>query len=115
MRDDVRVLAEKCIAFADTDFREQYLEHVRELLTMKPEVTGDEFKAYCVKKGLRLPVGHHHNVWVSCVPALEKMGWIEFVKKVNPLQIHNHMESVSLWRSMLYDKSVTTNLEELLA
>lgn len=35
--------------------------------------------------------------------AMEHLGWIEKSGKVEPLAAHNHMPSVTLWRSLIYD------------
>jgi hypothetical protein len=99
-------LADKCWekAYAVApEFVETYLELAEELLTFKPLVTGDEFREYCSKKGLRRPPTLHPNVWVSGVRVLNKgFGWTEPVTKVEPVKAHNHMPSVTLWRSKLY-------------
>lgn len=85
------------------EFVEAYLEHAEALLTSKSLVTGDEFREYCSKRGLRRPPTLHPNVWVSGVRMLNKgVGWIEPVMKVEPVKAHNHMPSVTLWRSKLY-------------
>ena len=51
---------------------------------------------------LFLPNKLHHNTWVSGVRALQEIGWIEPITKVEPVQSHNHMDSVTLWRSKIF-------------
>lgn len=88
------------------EFVEQYLAYAEELLERKHLVTGDEFREYCSKKGLHRPPVLHPNVWVSGVRALNKgFDWIEPVGKVEPVKSHNHMPSVTLWRSKLYGQN----------
>lgn len=98
-------LADKCWAKAmaiSPEFVESYLQFSEELLVQRPLVMGDEFREYCRRKGLRRPSGLHHNVWVSGPRALQQMGWITQAGKVEPAQKHNHMPTVTLWRSMIY-------------
>lgn len=88
---------------AAPEFVERYFELSEELLSQKLLVTGDEFREFCAKRGLRRPPALHHNVWVSGVRALNKgLGWIEAAGKVEPVKAHNHMPSVTVWRSKLY-------------
>ena len=98
-------LADKCWQKANTtnpEFVERYLELAEELLAQKPLVTGDEFREYCRDNRLFRPAGMHSNVWVSGVRALKNMGWISPVRKVEPVKAHNHMPSVTLWRSSIF-------------
>ena len=98
-------LADKCWSKANNtnpEFVERYLELAEELLSSKPLVTGDEFREYCARSGLRRPKGLHPNVWVSGVRALKSLGWIHPVKKVEPVKAHNHMPSVTQWRSSFF-------------
>ena len=44
----------------------------------------------------------HYNTWVSGINVLKRIGWIERVKKIEPVEMHNHMDSVTLWKSLLY-------------
>jgi len=41
-------------------------------------------------------------VWVSGVRALQFLGWIYPMGKVEPTKAHNHMPSVTRWRSLLF-------------
>lgn len=104
--DNALALADKCWEKAYNvapEFVEGYLSLAEELLVSKPLVTGDEFREFCSKRGLRRPASLHPNVWVSGVRALNKgFGWIEPVTKVEPVKSHNHMPSVTLWRSRIY-------------
>ena len=84
------------------EFVERYLELAEALLLSRPLVMGDEFREHCRVNGLRRPPELHHNVWVSGPRALSKMGWIVSMGKVEPAQKHNHMPSVTLWRSLIY-------------
>jgi hypothetical protein len=98
-------LATKCwtkAISAEPAFVARYLELAEELLTTKPLVTGDEFREYCADNGLRRPSTLHPNVWVSGVRALNSLGWLTKVSKVEPVKGHNHMPTVTLWRSMLF-------------
>jgi len=98
------VLADKCWekAYAvEPEFVEQYLSFAEELLTSKSEVQGDDFRFYCKSRGLDRPESLHPNVWVSGVRALKIIGWIDRIGKVEPTQLHNHMPTVTLWRSTL--------------
>ena len=99
------ILADKCWAKAmavSPDFVERYLSLSETLLIGRPVVMGDEFREYCRANGLRRPSALHHNVWVSGPRALSSLGWIVPVSKVEPAQRHNHMPSVTLWRSLIY-------------
>jgi hypothetical protein len=98
-------LAETCWEKAmarNPDFVERYLELAEELLSSKLKVTGDEFREYCAKNGLNRPPNLHPNVWVSGVRALQTIGWISRLGKVEPVKMHNHMPSVTLWRSEIF-------------
>lgn len=110
-------LADKCwnkAYRASPHFVEQYLSLAERLLMERPVVMGDEFRAHCKRHGLYLPTALHHNTWVSGPRALCTMGWIEPISKVEPVQNHNHMPSVTLWRSKIYgQKSLPTVQHEL--
>lgn len=99
-------LADKCWekAYKEApDFVERYFQLAEELLTRKPLVTGDEFREHCRNNGLHRPAVLHPNVWVSGVRVLDRgLNWIEATGKVLPVKAHNHMPSVTLWRSKLY-------------
>ena len=106
------VLADKCWEKAysvSPEFVEQYLAFAEELLMSKREVQGDAFRSYCKDRGLVRPESLHPNVWVSGVRALKTIGWIDRIGKVEPTQLHNHMPTVTLWRSTLpVSKQMTT-------
>ena len=87
----------------DSIFVKQYLICAEELLSTKPIVLGDEFRDYCKNHLLFLPKTLHHNTWVSGVKALQIIGWIAPITKVEPKKMHNHMDTVTMWRSNLYD------------
>ena len=112
------VLADKCWekAYAvSPEFVEQYLAFAEELLTSKSEVRGDDFRSYCKNRGLDRPESLHPNVWVSGVRALKLIGWIDRIGKVEPTQLHNHMPTVTLWRSTLpVSKQMITTLRILM-
>jgi hypothetical protein len=98
------VLADKCwgkASKAEPEFVEQYLASAEELLVSRPIVMGDEFREHCRRRMVFLPKSLHHNTWVSGVRALSILGWIEPITKVEPEQRHNHMNSVTLWRSKI--------------
>ena len=98
-------LADKCwekAYGAEPQFVERYLELAEQLLATKPLVTGDEFREYCSKNGLFRPKTLHPNVWVSGVRALKLLGWTTPVRKVEPVKSHNHMPSVTQWRSEIF-------------
>jgi len=103
------ILADKCWEKANNtapEFVERYLELCEELLTTKPLVQGDEFREYCNMYKLYRDSKLHPNVWVSGVRALKALGWIEPLAKVVPTQSHNHMPSVTLWRSAVFYEEV---------
>jgi hypothetical protein len=103
--DNAYNLASKCWAKAYAShpaFVVEYFQLANNLLREKPLVRGEEFKDNCKQHGVRLPAKLHHNTWVSGVRALFLIGWIHPVKKVEPVKGHNHMSSVTLWRSNLY-------------
>jgi hypothetical protein len=99
-------LADKCWEKAyktEPEFVERYLELAEELLSNRPLVTGDEFREFCARKGLRRPLTLHPNVWVSGVRSLYRgFGWIEMAGTTTPVKAHNHMPTVTVWRSKLY-------------
>jgi hypothetical protein len=107
------ILADKCWGKAyraSPEFVEQYLEIMQNLLLIRPVVMGDEFRAQCENQGLKLPSNLHHNTWVSGARAMQQMGWISPVSKVEPVHSHNHMPSVTLWRSNIFgDKQMPFN------
>jgi hypothetical protein len=94
-------------------FVERYLELTEEYLQTRVIVTGDQFKDYCTDHGLFLPAKLHHNTWVSGVKALETIGWITAIGKTEPTKGHNHMNDVTLWRSMIYNGSRPHNPKQL--
>lgn len=101
-------LADKCWERAmsvSPAFVERYLTLCEQLLLSRPEVPGDEFRAYCRRNGLVKPAALHHNVWVGGPRILASLGWIEKKARVEPMQMHNHMHVVTLWRSLIYGKS----------
>jgi hypothetical protein len=101
-------LAEKCWAKAyktEPAFVERYLELAEQLLISKPVVLGDEFREHCANNKLRRPASLHPNVWVSGVRALKSLGWIAHDGYTIPTKAHNHMPSVSKWRSRLFGSS----------
>lgn len=104
------ILADKCWGKAyraSPIFVEKYLEILQSFLLARPVVMGDEFRAHCELQGLRLPDNLHHNTWVSAARAMQHMGWISPVTKVEPAQPHNHMPLVTLWKSNIFgDKPV---------
>ena len=103
------ILADKCWEKANNtapEFVERYLELCEELLTTKPFVQGDEFREYCKLHKLYRDSKLHPNVWVSGVRALKALGWIQPIAKVLPTQAHNHMPSVTLWRSAVFYEEV---------
>lgn len=98
-------LADKCWEKASNtnpEFVERYLTLAEELLIIKPQVTGDEFREHCANNHLFRPANLHPNVWVSGVRALKSLGWITPIQKVEPVKAHNHMPSVTLWRSEVF-------------
>jgi len=110
------ILADKCWGKAYRAapiFVEQYLEIMQNFLLNRPFVMGDEFRAQCELQGLSLPSNLHHNTWVSGARALQQIGWISSVSKVEPVQSHNHMAEVTLWRSNIFgDKRVPFNSKQ---
>jgi len=103
--DDALALADKCWAKANEtspEFVKRYLVCAEELLLHKRIVLGDEFREFCSTKKLYRPTELHPNVWVSGVRALRFLGWIYPIGKAEPTKSHNHMPSVTQWRSMLY-------------
>ena len=102
--EEASVLADQCWGKANRsapEFVEQYLASAEELLINRPIVMGDEFREHCRRRLVFLPKNLHHNTWVSGVRALSILGWIEPITKVEPEQRHNHMDSVTLWRSKI--------------
>jgi hypothetical protein len=98
------ILADKCWGKAsrtEPEFVEHYLASAEELLLHRPIIMGDEFREHCRRRLVFLPKNLHHNTWVSGVRALNIMGWIEPITKVKPEQNHNHMDTVTLWRSQI--------------
>ena len=85
-------------------FVEDYLDFSEDLLLSKQEVRGDEFKEYCEQRGLSRPATLNHNVWVTGPRILVKLGWMEAMGRVEPELWHNHMRSVTLWRSLIFGK-----------
>lgn len=107
-------LAQRCWGkayAAAPEFVEKYLELADLLLTSKPTVLGDEFREHCRANSLYRPKELHPNVWVSGVKALQLLGWISPIARVEPKQKHNHMPVVMMWRSELYGRSKHENAE----
>ena len=98
-------LADKCWEKAyniEPIFVEKYLALAEKLLEERHTVTGDLFRAYCTDNGLKRPPRLHPNVWVSGVRVVNQLVWMEPVTKVEPKEGHNHMNTVTLWRSTIY-------------
>ena len=98
-------LADRCWESAynrEPIFVERYLELAEQLLTQRNIVTGDAFRSYCTDNGLQRPRTLHPNVWVSGVRVLNNLGWTTPIKKVEPTEGHNHMNTVTLWQSELF-------------
>jgi hypothetical protein len=103
--DNALALANQCWAKAieaEPEFVEEYLACAEKLLMHKPIVLGDEFREFCAKSGVYRPKTLHPNVWVSGVRALKFLGWIHPMGKVEPTKAHNHMPSVTQWKSLLF-------------
>lgn len=85
-------------------FCEDYLTIVAAFLEINEIVLGDEFTKVCRRNGLdhKSFEGLHHNVWASGVKAVENLGWITRIDKVEPQELHNHMPTVTRWASNLY-------------
>lgn len=97
--------AEECWERAvavDPEFVEMYLELAQCLLEANEVVTGDAFRSFCAQRGLRRPPTLHPNTWVSGVNVLRNLGWVTPITKVEPKGMHNHMNSVTLWKSTIY-------------
>ena len=104
MEDALR-LADKCWGKAyrsAPEFVERYFVLSEQLLLSRPVAMGDEFRSHAKTNLLFLPVILHHNTWVSGVRALQTLGWIAPISKVEPVQTHNHMPLVTLWKSAIY-------------
>ena len=106
-------LADRCwrrALYKEPRFVAQYFESAEDLLAYRPVVMGDEFREHCRRRQIILPSGLHHNTWVSGVRALNLIGWIEPVTKVTPIQRHNHMDSVTLWKSTIMSDRIPAQL-----
>jgi len=100
-------LAAKCWDKAirvEPDFVVEYLSCAEELLTQKPKVMGDEFRAYCLDRKLYRPSTLHHNVWVSGVTVLHSIGWIQPLGKVIPDQLNTQPRSPSQKNAPLVER-----------
>lgn len=100
-------MADQCWAKAmevEPVFVEYYLYLAEKLLLSKPEVTGDEIKQHCEDNLLFRPASLHPNVWVSGVRALMLLGWTTKVAQTVPTKMHNHMNTVTKWKSNLYEQ-----------
>lgn len=94
-------LADKCWGKAmavSPDFVRAYLEVADAYLSDKVFIRGSELRRACSSAGVQLPDGLHHNTWVSGVRALSLMGWIQKHGYAKPVELHNHMNSVAVWR-----------------
>ena len=103
--DRALLMADRCWETAyriAPEFVEDYLRISHTLLKTKPEVQGDEFREYCKDNGLQRPAWLHPNVWVSGVRVLQHLGWIRMIRKVEPVKMHNHMPTVTLWKSLIF-------------
>lgn len=103
--EEAMILADQCWKKANQtapEFVVKFLEMAEDLLINRPIVMGDEFREHCRRNAVFLPPSLHHNTWVSGVRALNIMGWIEPISKVEPEQRHNHMDSVTLWKSKIF-------------
>jgi len=99
------LLADKCWEKANRvapEFVEEYLRITEKALRDAPTIRGEEFKKICAQNGLWRPPQLHPNVWVSGVRVLKNLGWISALYAVPPIDPHNHMPSVTLWRSNVY-------------
>jgi hypothetical protein len=99
-------MADACLDKAmrvSPDFVQRYLMVAEALLRAYPEVPGDRFRKVCAECKVFLPKELHHNTWVSLVRFVAKLGWMFDNGKITPSERHNHMPSVTQWRSMIYD------------
>lgn len=83
-------------------FVETYFDLMETYLLRNQYIRGDEPRKVAAVNKLRRPKSLHHNTWPSGVRALMLLGWIEKVEDVTPQEAHNHMPTVSRWRSMIY-------------
>lgn len=83
------------------EFVEAYFTVAENLLLCHNEVAGDQFRKACKERKVCLPKELHPNTWVSGPRVLEQLGWITKIRKVVPTALHNHMPSVTLWKSNL--------------
>lgn len=88
---------------ASAEWKANYLMLAEILLQQQQYVCGDDFKAFCILRGL--PEPDTHNRWVGMPTVLESKGWIERMRYVEPHRPHNHMPRVSLYRSTLFDET----------
>lgn len=98
-------LADKCWRKANQRepwFVEQYLALMETHLLSNRYIRGDEPRRVALLNNLYRPESLHHNTWVSGVRALNLLGWIEKVDTVVPQERHNHMPTVSRWKSKIY-------------
>lgn len=88
---------------APAEWKATYLMLAKVLLQQQQYVCGDDFKAFCVIRGLADP--DTPNRWVGMPTVLESNGWIERLEYVVPHRPHNHMPRVSIYRSTLFDEA----------
>lgn len=108
-------LAEKCWNKAlskSPSFVQSYFECANDLLLIRPLVTGDEFREFCANNRVFLPETLHHNTWVSGVNALKEIGWIKPIGKSEPTKSHNHMDTVTVWKSLIFGGKVVFKRNE---
>lgn len=86
---------------ADPLWKYYYGELASILLTEQQYVSGDDLKYFCRMRGLWEP--DTHNRWGSMLAVLTSKGWIEPLNVIKPHRNHNHMNSVTFYRSTLFD------------
>jgi hypothetical protein len=69
---------------------------------------GGKLCEFCRSVGLREP--WHHNEWVGMPQVLRSHGMIAAVSKVAPTTSHTHIDSVTLWSSLIFDGSPLAQL-----
>jgi hypothetical protein len=98
-------LADKCWGRAcrkEPEFVRRYLAIAEQYLTITEFVTGDQFSKVCRAQGLDTPPSLDRNVWASGVNALVVIGWITKKGVTVPTGLHNHMNTVTEYKSNLY-------------
>lgn len=95
-------LGDKCAKKIPADWKHAYMRLVTLILKRNETIPGSLFRVFCKSSGLRAPYGKH-NWWASMTLEMQREGLITPIGKTAEKDNGNHMDTVTLWKSMIYE------------